>query len=690
MEDIKRGKPELLAPAGNMECLKAAVNCGADAVYFAGRKFGARASANNFDDSELREAVEFCRLFGVKTHITVNTLVSDRELVWAEKYLRSLEEIGADAVIVQDFGIMRLLREMGFGLKIHASTQMSIHNLVGVLKAASMGADRVVLARELSRENIEFITKNSPIETEVFVHGAMCMSYSGQCLMSSMLGGRSGNRGMCAGTCRLPYGRDKKFYLSLKDMSYINHIGELTQMGVSSFKIEGRMKGAAYVGAVVETWRRCIDEMRCPTKKETETLDRIFYRGGLSDNYYMGKTGAHMFALDKPDNPYEKGDKEAEKVLERLRGAERKRLVCARLEVREGSKPSLKVWDDKINITINGENNVQTAKNIPLTVNSCKERLCKTGGTPFEFDDIEVKISGRAYLPASELNELRRRALEEFYRSAVRVEKTIKGWSSVRTAPNIFAPDSGIKRGFSASVRTEKQYEAVKHLDFDRIYLPIDIAQCAEGDSRAVVSLPAVIHDGEDSFEKLKTLLNDGFKAVEAQNIGQLDCGAERVYGSHRLNVFSAFALAELKEQGLRAVTLSPEMNLAQIRDMQKNLPVEVIAYGRLPLMISENCIIKNLASCPCRGGETLTDRRGAEFPIIRDGSSCRSVLLNSVPVYMADKTEELFSAGISCLKLCFTTESAEECRGVSEAYLNGGDYELTEYTRAHFYKGVL
>lgn len=299
---LSGGLPELLAPAGNGDCLKAAAAMGADAVYLAGKSFGARNYADNFDDDELREWVRYARLRGVRVHVAVNTLVGDREIPALKEYLRFLEKIGVDALIIQDLAVLSIAKELELNLELHGSTQLTVHNLKGAEAARELGFSRVVLARELPFDEIKHISGNCGIETEIFVHGAMCMSYSGQCLMSSALGGRSGNRGRCAQPCRLPYtvGDKEKFCLSLKDMSLIEHIDRVIESGAASLKIEGRMKGPAYVGSVVKAYRDCLDQRRQPTKREIDLLNSVFYRGGQTAGYFTGNIGASMFTFPSP------------------------------------------------------------------------------------------------------------------------------------------------------------------------------------------------------------------------------------------------------------------------------------------------------------------------------------------------------------------------------------------------------
>ena len=377
-------KIELLAPAGNFECLVAAVQSGADAVYLSGKAFGARSYADNFDGEMLEKAVDYCHLRGVKIYVTVNTLVLDSEMQELSEYLVFLNNIGTDAIIVQDMGVWQLAKQIVPELPIHASTQMTINNADGVKALESNGVNRVVLAREVSLENIRRISQTTRAELEVFAHGALCMCYSGQCLMSSIIGGRSGNRGKCAQPCRLPYSinndKTKKFYMSLKDLSSVDHISELMEIGVAALKIEGRMKGPAYVAAVVGIYRKYIDNPHPLEKADAELLDRIFNRGGVTDGYLTGKTGREMFAFDKPDNPYHKGsDSLEQELLNRIKTENRKLQLKCKVEIRLGQNPKISVCSDEVEVKYEADFFAEGAQKLPVTDETVRTQLSKTG-----------------------------------------------------------------------------------------------------------------------------------------------------------------------------------------------------------------------------------------------------------------------------------------------------------------------
>lgn len=698
-------RTELLAPAGNMECLQAAIQNGADAVYFAGQDFGARSYADNFDEAGIFRAVEYCHLHSAAAYITVNTAVFDREFRRLENFIATLAKASIDGVIVQDLGVVRTIRTICPDLPLHGSTQMTVHNLAGVLEAEKIGLRRVVLSRELSFAEIQNIISHCHAEIEIFIHGAMCMSYSGQCLMSSVLGGRSGNRGRCAQPCRLSYAGQagNQHYLSLKDMSLIAYSRELAGSGIASLKIEGRMKGPAYVASVVRTYRDCLDGLRIPTIEETERLDRVFYRGGLTDGYFTGKTGREMFAFDKPDNPY------ARLTAENLTPIERKCLLNAAVSIQTGKPVRIDIQNDDFKVRIYGNLPAEPAKQHSLEKEEVCRQLMKTGGTPFVFREMNVTLQEGLFLPVRELNEVRRQAL-----AAVedKILERYPKWNC-RSYSKTDALEKDDFLGYTCVAHTEEQFQVASDFEFSYLYLPVSLLAknpekfLPEAD-RIVILPPAIQKDEELAVfdEQLRNLYQLGYRRLLVENIGGLQYGGQFIlHGGHRLNLLNTRALEEGKNVGLATVCLSPELNLAQIRDIKKYLPAEVIVYGHLPLMVTENCILKNTGvcpqlrqnemkkktiPCPCEAGTgKLLDRKGMEFPVIRDGNACRSVVLNAYPTYMGDKKEDIKKCGAAYQRLWFTIETAEECRKICRDYLQGIPCGIEEYTRLHFYKGV-
>ncbi len=687
---ISANYTELLAPAGNMECLKSAVYAGADAIYFSGKLFGARSYADNFSNEELKEAVDFCHLYNVKAYVTVNTLVTDREIPMAMEYLKMLCEIGVDAVIVQDFGLCSLIRDNFPQLPIHGSTQMTVHNAEGVLALEKMGIEQVVLSRELSLDEIRNIKAKTNARLEVFAHGALCMCYSGQCLMSSVLGGRSGNRGKCAQPCRLEYkindNPQKGFYMSLKDLSSIRHINELKKIGVASLKIEGRMKGASYVSTVVGIYRKYLDTGETPSKEDIEKLDRIFYRGGQTDGYLTKKTGREMFCFHKPDNPYEKQGKMPFKPL----ADEKKIKLNVSAEFNEGEFPVVIVSDGEISAIKRGSAVLSKGENKIADKESIKEKLNKTGGTPYEFEEISVKIGGEPFVPVSLVNELRRGALEEYENEFLSRTRRNAEYSILP----IFQKESE-NTTFSCRIGDVGQFKTALLYDFEYFYVPQEILldNCEEflkHKDKIIIETPSVVKDEEKQKRILDKLKEYGFSKLSVNNICFADNADFSLYGGMRLNVFNSHSLKFLNDKKFKSAILSPELNLGAIRDLRKPLKTEVMVYGYLPLMITENCVIKNNSKCPCNSKVNyLTDRKGVKFPVICDGESHRSVILNSLPLFMGDKLNEISKCGVERLLMYFTIEDPIKVKNVCDAYFSGKNFN-EQYTRLHFNKGVL
>ncbi len=693
------GRVELLAPAGNFECLIAAVQSGADAVYIAGIKFGARSYADNFDESALEKAVDYCHVRDVKVYVTVNTLVLDDEMQELCEYLIFLAKIGVDAIIVQDMGVLKVAQEIVPELPVHASTQMTIHNADGVKVLKKFGIRRVVLSRELSTEQIRKISERTDIELEVFAHGALCMCYSGQCLLSSIIGSRSGNRGKCAQPCRLQYRindlKHKAFYMSLKDLCSLKHLHELIDAGVASFKIEGRMKGPAYVAAVVGIYRKYIDN---PHEKidyrDIELLDKIFNRGGLTDGYLTGNKGVEMFALNKPENPYRKGSNTLEKELLASVAKENiKKKLNAKIIIKENQKPVMEVDDEKVFVQYIHNKLPEKAIKTAVCEGTVVSQIEKTGGTSFEFSNISVQLDDGLFISAGELNKIRREALEKFSSELIRYFKR----EIAETEPEQISGKKFDNNSYVCEVTTVEQLKAVVDMPFDKFYIPLWVIE-KEHDitdkikNKAVIVLPAILTDIQQNMvvSKCLKLLESGYDGVMIHNISLVDKFEEySVYGGFRLNVFNSYSLKFLSSLKLKTIELSPELTLKQIKDMTKTSPVQVMVYGRLPIMVTENCIIKNGDSCPCNGDNSITDRMGMSFPVIKDGDICRSVILNCKRTFMAFDIDKMKKAGINCFRIYFTDETVEECRRICDTFLFDGDFRPTNFTNGHFFKGV-
>ena len=690
---------ELLSPAGSMDALKAAVQNGADAVYLGCGPFNARQGARNFTPQTLAEAVKYCHVRGVAVHLTLNTLVSDRETEALCDLIRHAAGCGVDAFIVQDLSVVRLCRRIAPRVPVHGSTQMTVHSLPGVLLCAAAGCSRVVLSRELSREEIASICASSPIEIEVFAHGALCMSYSGQCYLSCAIGGRSGNRGRCAQPCRQSYGYSRwedKHPLSLKDNCLIMYLRELEEMGVVSIKLEGRMKRAEYVAAVTATYRKALDE-GVVTQEMLDTLMKAFNRQGFTDGYYTGATGREMFGIREDT----KEDQEWLKAMRQTYEAVENGLVDVRFKAEitaDGS--SLTVTDPQgRSCTVTGPV-PEAARRLPLTEDLFIARISKTGGTPYRCVDAQATIAPDITLSAAAINGLRRDALDQL--TALRARRDIPRVLRLRKTVHV----KGFRGRPSLTVqvtRADQLTEKLLRLEPTVLYVPLhilagDLRLCRDLTRRATVAaaLPRIMHDGE--LEKLRydlrAIRDHGVKAVLVGNIGQMLPVRElgfKIHGDLGLNIYNSGSVEVAKELELESVTLSFEMTLPQIRDVSKPVSCEILAYGRLPLMVTENCLIRGRSGeCTCHLGITrLKDKTGADFPIIKDGDSCRSVLLNGKKLYWLDRQEDLRKLGLWATRLYFTTENPNEVDQVLTSYLSPAPFDPGACTRGLYLRGL-
>lgn len=641
---------ELLAPAGNEAALRAAVQSGADAVYLGGKSFGARRAAQNFTADEIKKQTEYSHLYGVDVHVTVNTLVKQREIGELTEYVKSLNDARVDALIVQDLGAAEIIKNTCPDLTLHASTQMSVTTADEVKELAHLGFSRVVLARELSRDEIERICRTSPIEIEVFVHGAICQCYSGKCLMSSILGGRSGNRGACAQPCRLPYelceghkSIKNGYLLSPKDMALIDELGTLKRMGVTSLKIEGRLKRAEYVSAVVGVYRKYLDLLEKHgdtkvTKEDMQILTDAFSRSGFTDGYFNNKLGADMMSYVSPSGT---GDtKYTREAAERCAENSNVRKIGVDITgtLKLGSPLEVAFSDGSRSVRTVGTLKSEKAVNVPLDADRLKAQLLKLGSTPFDCRDISVTVDEGVTLPIKEINAVRRAAAEMLAKKRIKRERgqvndyTVP--SCERAAPN--------KIELTAYVTTDEQRRAAEEASI--------------------------------KVERFRPF-------------------------SGTLNVYNSLTADYLAKDGI--VTLSPELNLREIEELLRhtNARTEVIAYGSLPLMIMKNCPVN--AQGKCQSGKqvySLRDRKKCVMPLICDGEkgSCKAVLLNSVPIYMADKAEDIKRLKINYVRLLFTVENFSQCVKIIDEYKRafeeGGKVSAPSdntFTRGHFYRGV-
>ncbi len=690
---------ELLAPAGSLEALYAAVQNGADAVYLGSGSFNARQGAKNFTIQMLSEAVRYCHIRGVQVHLTLNTLVSDREASEVCSLIRQAATAGVDAFIVQDLGVVQLCRQIAPSVPIHGSTQLTVHSLSGVLFCAALGMSRVVLSRELDRSDIQYICQNSPVEIEVFGHGALCMCYSGQCYLSAAIGGRSGNRGRCAQPCRQSYGYgrwENKYPLSLKDNCLVQDLKELENMGVASLKLEGRMKRPEYVAAVTAVYRKALDE-GVVTREMMDTLTAAFNRQGFTDGYFTGRTGPEMFGVreDKYDNA-----EWLQAVRRSYEGAENGRVKIIFDAVVTKDRTCLTVTDPEgRKCTVEGPA-AQIARTVPLSEEKLVAQLDKTGGTPYHCEHASAYISPGLTLPASAINGLRRDALNQLTALRARREKP------ALSRPEKWAHVPGQRGGPGITIQVTSREQITPRLLKMRptvLYVPLHIlAQdpvfCHELARKVPVAavLPRIVHDSEVEKLKmdLKTIRDMGIREVLAGNVGLLltarECGF-KLRGDFGLNLYNSGAVNLMGELGLRSATLSFEMTLPQIRDVSKAVDCEIFAYGRMPLMITENCIIRNrTGSCTCSlATGKLMDKTGADFHIIKDGDKCRTVLLNGKKLNWLDRQDDLGRLGLWAIRLYFTTENAREVDQILGAVANPPAFDPGACTRGLYLRGL-
>ncbi len=691
---------ELLSPAGSPEAVIAAVQNGADAIYLGVGDFNARRGAKNFTEEEFEKAVRYCRIRGCKTYLTLNTLVNDRETEQAVNTARLASRCGADGIIIQDLGLIELLRRTVPDIPLHASTQMTIHNLAGVQAAAEMGLTRAVLARELSLEQIKYICKNSPIEIEVFVHGALCFCHSGQCYMSALIGRRSGNRGMCAQPCRMQYslgGRMDDYPLSLKDNCLVDELKALEDAGVTCIKIEGRMKRPEYTAIVTGIYSKALKENRQPTPEEMDMLTKAFSRQGFTKGYFNG---------DKKDMFGVRGEaaEGTEKIFTTARHAyaegEMRRVPVHFYTIAEkNEKIKAIAFDDDGNKAVAFGPVPEKALRQGLSEGYLIEQMFKTGGTPYNCVENKAKTDDGLYLPAAAINELRRKLVSELSekRAAPPVRRNFPMPTPVQNVQTIADP----KLIFQVLTADQLTPELAR-LRPAYIYAPAMImaenpellVPFAENGCTPVAVLPRIITDNQtqEVFAALQKLFDRGVNEALVGNLGQVVMARRagmKLRADFGFNAFNSRTLEMLSAMGFLSATASFELRLAQIKDMAKPLDTEVIMYGRLPLMVSDQCIISRSAGkCSCQTPAQMSDRMGSVFPVVKE-FGCRNVIYNAHKLYLADKKEDLYSAGLWALRMMFTTESPRECIEVAKGHLGLSDYKPNVLTRGLYYRGV-
>ncbi|MCT4599112.1 MAG: U32 family peptidase [Vallitalea sp.] len=795
-------KPELLSPAGSFQSLIAAINSGCDAVYVGGKQFSARAYASNFDIDELIKAIDYCHLRGVKIYLTVNTLFKEKEIDELLKYINIMYQSGVDALIIQDFGTAMLIKETFKDLEIHASTQMSIHNLEGVKYLNKLGFSRVVLSRETDINEIKHIINNTDTEIECFVHGALCYSYSGQCLMSSILGGRSGNRGRCAGTCRLPYSlldnnkiinnNNQRYLLSPKDICTIDIINELIQTGIHSFKIEGRMKSPEYVAGVTSIYRKYIDFYLTNINKfKTNNIDKeqlldLYNRGGFSKGYFTDKNNQIM-SMNKPNNQ----GSYIGKVIN-VNSKKKNIQIILDKQVMKGDK--LEIWTGKepqpsYNISKTSDNNIITireynknivagnkvyrtrnqtllnnikeqsitnnkkqkisgyvkcqlnspitieleyngyhvaetgsiveqAKNQSLSTDRIIKQIKKTGDYPFDIEIVESIIDENIFIPISEINKLRRSALDKLSETIINECKREKITLSANPE-KVYEKNINIDNKIKVLIRSKSQLETIIKYNIDSVYLEselIDIKETKEiiqiaklNNMKVYIALPRIFNKSvQDKYmpklDKIRDLNFDGYLIRTYGEKSLINDTTKEIIIDYNMNVFNNKSILSWKQEGAYAITLSPELNYREMNSLNTE-NAEIVIYGYLPLMVSKQCVVNNVTKnerlCYNKKKYYLKDRYNKEFYVDRRCDNCYNIIYNSSVLMLFDQINKIRKEGISNLRLEFTNETNTQIERVMTLIvdlLNNKQLSteqiikklnLKEFNRGHFIRGI-
>lgn len=709
---------EILAPAGSMECLRAAVAAGADAIYLGGTKFGARAYAQNLSEEDLVQAIEYVHIHGRKIYMTVNTLLKDRELNELYAYLLPYYKAGLDGVIVQDIGAVKFIGEYFPEMPVHASTQMTITNTLGADFLKRYGITRVVPARELSLKEIRDMKKQTGLEMECFVHGALCYCYSGQCLLSSMIGGRSGNRGQCAQPCRLPYqteGKKPADLMSLKDLCTIDILPELIDAGIDSFKIEGRMKQPEYVYTVVKMYRKYADQYLKLQKEgkgkssyhvseaDKRELLATYQRRGYCEGYYYQHNGKDMVSLKRPKNGRDGSAEEKPwqdiKVQEKINGI---------LTLSVGNRAKLTVSCGDVTAECIGQE-VQAAQKQPLDPARIEKQMRKTGNTEFTFDNLEILIEGNVFLPMQALNELRREGIEELTEQIQMQYRREEAGCGMKTATAGFDSDAdGVTETagkkeccISASVQNKAQLDTAVNSKIRYIYLEEGVEFEREDGVQYFLAMPYIFRENTiKRYEKMYTEIEKKYDGILIRNWESYAWLKQHEYqkeirSDYNLYIFNRKTKEELRRLGIARGTASVELNDRELARIGIEEQV-FIAYGYQPVMISAGCIQKTSASCDGKGGVlSISDRYQKKFAVRRYCRDCYNVMYNSAPLFLADKAEEVHALAPAELRLDFTTESSgqvkEICHAYTLAFEKGCKIEppMQDYTRGHFKRGV-
>lgn len=729
---------EILAPAGNMECFLAAINAGADAVYMAGKSFGARASANNFTEEEFIRALHIAHIHGRKIYLTLNTLIKEREWENIYTFLKPLYEEGLDGVIIQDLGLVDYLSQHFPKLPLHASTQMTITDYHSAKLLKDKGICRVVPARELSLDEIAVMKKNTGLEIETFIHGALCYCYSGQCLFSSYLGGRSGNRGRCAGPCRLPYevedingkhSYNAEYPLSLKDLCTIEHISELIEAGIDSFKIEGRMKSAEYVAGVTAIYRKYVDafyakESTAVTKEDMNILKSLYLRSSVGSGYYYKHNGSEMISISDPSYNNQ-NQSVVNAVRDNIVNKGVTRDLSCNIYIYSGEKICLSVWDEEGNsATVYGDI-VDQAMSRAAETADIRKQLNKTGGTEYAFKDISIDLGDNCFVPVKAINELRRNALVEYEEVLLEQFRRTTPITEISTVSAKKGQNTDNTPSFGISVLTKEALNVAFEYDTDRLYIPYDLVYLnqvsikeveiyknSHSNSKVLLSLPRIIRKRDSKYlESMSAFLDDYLAVTDGEcekqavidgllirNLEELSYITERGYKTYieldytlyGWNKQSASFLLDYSD----SLTAPLELSMHELKELD-NRELCVVLYGYAPLMVAANCLGKTYGKCNGKryGFDFgLKDRYNKNEAVFVNCVHCYNEIYNAVPTSLHKKYNQLCDCGFYKYRIDFSMENAKECRRVLDYYLSGatGEAPAKDFTTGHIDKGAI
>ena len=692
---------ELSSPAGSYEAVIAAVQSGADSVYFGFDFHNAKRTAPGFTDEELENALRYCRTRGCGAYVAINTLISDGEMKTAAGLAQRASELGADAIIIQDVGFGRVLRGLLPDIKLHASARMSIHNLAGAEAAAEMGISRVTLARELSLEQISYIGQRTPVELEIFVHGDLCICYSGQCYMSALTGEGSNSRGLCSEPCRRQYsmgGRNDDYPLSLRDSCLVDHLDAIERAGIRCVKIDGRLRREEYTAVATRLYANAMKNKKRPTDAELYELRDIFSENGFTDGYLTGRLDEDMFGVRDAERRI------SMRLLSDIRRtyqqAETRRVpVNIYAVVRAGEAVRLAADDAQgTHVVVEGAP-PRAAGAEETTERSLSESLYKTGGTPFQMNDIKCLTEPGLYVPDLDVQDMRRRLLQRLLEKRSKPPRRRVG-----SIPPLDLPRETIGSpvlNIQISDR-EQLTPALAEMGAHILYVPLTVLAedfelvkpFSEVGTKIVGVMPRVLSGVESTDVRglLKRARLNGVEEVLIGNMGHIRHGVLEgfgIRGDFGLNVFNSWSAQVMRDAGFLSATASFELKLSQLRELNKPLPIELMAYGRMPVMVTRRCIIEHsFGSCNCGGKHHLSDKRGSLFPVMRD-FQCQNVIYNSKKLFLADRSADYSNIGLWGIRLLFTTESSRECVMVARAYKGETKYVPNGFTRGCYYKGV-